>query len=107
VDVADANTAWAVGSKGIIKRYDGTAWSVERQPVAGADTLRAVAALSSQRAWAGGSELSATVAAYHTVKPAVACAIDCLLCRILCCRAMRHMTIAFVLPCPNIHTLIE
>jgi hypothetical protein len=56
VAVADANTAWAVGSKGIIKRYDGTAWSVERPPAAGASTLRAVAALSRQKAWAGGGE---------------------------------------------------
>jgi hypothetical protein len=56
VAVADAKTAWAVGSKGIIKRYDGTAWTVQRPPTAGAPTLRAVAALGSKKAWAGGGE---------------------------------------------------
>lgn len=55
VAVADAKTAWAVGSKGIIKRYNGSAWSIERTPDVGASTLRAVAALSSRKAWAGGA----------------------------------------------------
>jgi hypothetical protein len=56
VAVADANTAWAVGSKGVIKRYNGTEWTVQRSPIAGESTLRAVAALSSRKAWAGGGE---------------------------------------------------
>jgi hypothetical protein len=56
VAVADANIAWAVGSKGVIKRYNGTVWTVQRSPIAGESTLRAVAALSSRKAWAGGGE---------------------------------------------------
>jgi hypothetical protein len=67
VAVADATTAWAVGSRGIIKRYSGSTWAVERQPEVGASALRAVAAPSSQKAWAGGSECGEAAAAYHAM----------------------------------------
>lgn len=77
VAVADANTAWAVGSKGIIKRYNGNAWSVERPPTEGARTLHAVAALSRQKAWVGGGEHCKLVAMYVMHQVAAAGAMSC------------------------------
>ena len=80
VAVADAKTAWAVGSKGIIKRYNGSAWSVERAPDVGASTLRAVAALNSRKAWAGGGECCCG----YCVSLPVICVARCCLCGVLC-----------------------
>jgi hypothetical protein len=83
VAVADANTAWAVGSRGIIKRYNGSAWTVERKPEVGASNLRAVAALSSQKAWVGGSECREAAAACRGISLAVVCTTRGL-CRMTC-----------------------
>lgn len=51
----DYTTAWAVGSKGLIKKYDGNQWTVN---LGGAETydLLAVAALGPDEAWTGGTK---------------------------------------------------
>lgn len=51
----DYTTAWAVGSKGLIKKYDGNQWAVDQDGTETYD-LMAVAALGPNKAWVGGSD---------------------------------------------------
>lgn len=44
--------AWAVGSKGVALRYNGSAWALSNTGITGGDNLTGVSAISSQEAWA-------------------------------------------------------
>lgn len=54
VAIADSTTAWAVGAKGLIKKYNGQTWNIDQPGDPNAEDLLAVATVSKNKAWVGG-----------------------------------------------------